>query len=282
MFIPIAVMQRTPLPKWSLYLLRQKLIIDFDRICIADSLTYTDASWIPVNPASATIVAYDWSYGEFGNGNDGVTRNPKYKYTDHGNKTVGLTVTTSQGCSHDTTKLIRVGPLPNVNFTWSKVCSGLEVTEFKDFTTTPLGYSQISHYQWNFGDGDILAFGPRNQNVPPGTHGGRTTGTFTNPNHDYNSFTTFNVQLTVNTEDGCTGTKANDVIILDYVTPTASGGYSTDFEIGSNPWVVSTTSSNSSWIYGPPTGNIIQPSAAGNYAWWTGNNSDSDPHVQHI
>ncbi len=78
----------------------------------------------------------------------------------------------------------------------------------------------------------------------------------------------------VNTEDGCTGTDQNAVIILDYVTPTASGGYSTDFETGSNPWVVATTSTSSSWIYGPPTGNIIQPATAGNKAWWTGNNPD--------
>ena len=205
-----------------------------------------------------------------------MTRNPQYQYTDHGNKTVGLTVTTSQGCSHSTTKLIRVGPLPNVDFNWSKVCSGLEVTEFRDLTTTPLNYSQLSEYQWNFGDGDILALGPKDQNVPPGTHGGRTTGTYNNPNHDYNSFTTFNVELTVETEDGCTGSKASDVIILDYVIPTASGGYETDFEIGSNPWVVSTNSVNPSWVYGPPTGNVIQASTPGNHAWWTGNNSDSD------
>jgi hypothetical protein len=253
-----------------------KAIIDFDRICVADSLTYTDASFIPINPSSATIVAYDWNYGEFGNGNDGVTRDPKYKYTDHGSKTVSLTVTTSEGCSHDTTRVIRVGPLPNVDFTWSKICSGLEVTEFKDFSTTPLNYSQINDYQWDFGDGDILGFGLRNQNVPGGTHGGRTTGTFNNPNHDYNSFTTFTVQLTVNTEDGCVGTKAHDVIILDYVTPTASGGYQTDFEIGSNPWVVSTTSVNPSWVYGPPAGNVIQEASPGNHAWWTGNNPDSE------
>jgi hypothetical protein len=251
-----------------------KAVIDFDRICIADSLTYTDASFIPVNPSGATIDAYDWSYGEFGNGNDGVTRNPKYKYSDHGLKTVSLTVTTSQGCSHDTTKTIRVGPLPDVNFTWSKVCSGLEVTEFKDATTTPGNFSPIREYEWNFGDGDILTFGPRAQNVPPGTHGGRTTGTYANPNHDYNSFTTFTVQLTVNTDDGCTGTKQNNVIILDYVTPTASGGYKTDFETGSNPWVIATSSTNPSWIYGPPNGNVIQPSAPGNNAWWTGSNAD--------
>ena len=221
-----------------------KAVIDFNRVCIVDSLTYTDASFILPNPSGATIDAYSWSYGEFGNGNDGVTRNPKYKYTIMAIRLSVLTVTTSQGCSHDTTRVIRVGPLPDVAFTWSKVCSGLEVTEFRDATSTIGNYSAITEYEWNFGDGDVLVFGPKDQNVPPATHGGRTTGTYTNPNHDYNSFTTFNVQLTVNTEDGCTGTKQNDVIILDYVTPTASGGYSTDFETGSNPWVVSTTSTN--------------------------------------
>jgi hypothetical protein len=249
-------------------------IIDFDRVCIADSLTYTDVSIIPINPDGATIESYDWSYGEFGNGNDGSTRNPKYKYADHGVKTVSLTVTTSQGCSHETTKDIRVGPLPEVEFTWSKVCSGLEVTEFKDATTTPGGFSAIQEYEWNFGDGDVLTFGPSGQPVPGGTHSGRTTGTYTDPNHNYNSFTTFNVQLTVKTEDGCTGTKTNGVIILDYITPSPSNGYKTDFETGSNPWVVSTTSTNPSWIYGPPAGNVIQPSAPNNNAWWTGDNAD--------
>ena len=262
------------LTKVATVLAAPKAVIDFGRVCIVDTLTYTDTSFIPVNPSGATIVAYNWSYGEFGNGNDGVTRNPKYKYNEHGNKTVVLGVTTSQGCSHDTTKVIRVGPLPDVAFTWSKVCSGLEVTEFRDATSTIGSYSAISEYEWNFGDGDILAFGPKDQNVPPATHGGRTNGTYTNPNHDYSSFTTFNVQLTVKTEDGCTETKQNEVIILDYITPTASGGYRTDFETGSNPWVVSTTSTNPSWIYGPPTGNVIQPSVPGNRAWWTGNNPD--------
>jgi hypothetical protein len=252
-----------------------KAVIDFDRVCIADSVTYTDNSNIPVNPSSATIVAYDWSYGEFGNGNDGVTRNPKYKYTDHGSKTVGLTVTTSQGCSHDTTRTIRVGPLPDVNFTWSKVCSGLEVTEFKDATTTPGGFSTIEEYEWDFGDGDVLPFGPSGQNVPAGTHGGRTTGTYTNPNHGYGTFSVFNVGLTVNTVDGCTGTKQNAVIILDYVTPSASGGYSTDFENGNDSWVSSAIASDTSWIFGIPNGNIIQPSAPNNRAWWTGANADS-------
>jgi hypothetical protein len=61
-----------------------KAVIDFDRVCVADSLVYTDASFIPINPSSATIDEYNWKYGEFGNGNDGVTRNPKYKYTDYG------------------------------------------------------------------------------------------------------------------------------------------------------------------------------------------------------
>jgi hypothetical protein len=251
-----------------------KAIIDFDRICIADELTYTDASTIPVNPSGATLVAFDWSYGEFGNGNDGVTRNPKYLYSDHGLKTVGLTVTTSQGCSHDTTKVIRVGPLPDVNFTWSKVCSGLEVTEFRDATTTPAGFSPVRDYQWNFGDGDVLAFGPKDQPVPGGTHGGRTAGTYTNPTHDFGTFQVFDVTLTLNTVDGCSGTKTNKVVILDYVTPTASGGYRNDFESGSD-WVPSAAASDTSWIYGIPTGNIIQPATPGNNAWWTGGNSDT-------
>ena len=181
-----------------------KAVIDFDRVCIVDSLTYTDASFIPLNSSGATIDAYRWSYGEFGNTNDGVTRNPKYKYTDHGNKTVGLTVTTSQGCSHDTTKVIRVGPLPDVDFTWSKVCSGLEVTEFRDATSTIGNYSAISEYEWNFGDGDVLGLvrkiktflRPRMVAVQRGHIQTRTMTTIRSPHSTFNSPSTRKMDVT--------------------------------------------------------------------------------------
>jgi hypothetical protein len=162
-----------------------------------------------------------------------------------------------------------------VDFTWSKVCSGLEATEFKDKTTMPGTFaSPIKEYEWDFGDGDVLAFGPRDQNVPVGTHSNRTSGTYTNPNHGFTQFQVYDVRLTVNTDDGCTGTKLNKVFILDYSIPTASNGYNTDFENG-NDWVASAISSDTSWVFGIPNGNIIQPSTPGNNAWWTGANQNS-------
>ena len=246
--------------------------ITISSICIESQVTFSDNSSIPNNTSGGNIISYEWIYGEGGNGNDGVTRNPVYQYQTPGLKTVTLTVTTDQGCANTDEQDLRVGPVPIVDFTSTKFCSGLETTEFKDATQTG-GFSSIVHYDWDFGDGDVIS-GPTGA---PVTTGGKNSGTYTDPNHRYDIFKVYDVLLTVQTNDGCTAAKKKKVFILDYNIPSPTAGYSTDFSSGPGSWVALTSTlpaSDTSWIFGPPTG-VVKPSAPGHNAWWTGKNQNS-------
>ncbi|WP_160143937.1 immunoglobulin domain-containing protein [Chryseolinea soli] len=248
--------------------------ITISSICIESQVTFSDNSSIPNNTSGGTIISYEWIYGEAGNGNDGVTRDPVYKYQTPGLKAVTLTVTTDQGCSNTDAQDLRVGPVPIVDFTSTKFCSGLETTEFRDATQTG-GFSSIVHYDWDFGDGDVIS-GPTGDPVPTG---GKNSGTYTDPNHRYDLFKVYDVQLTVQTNDGCTSAKKKKIFILDYNIPSPIAGYSTDFANGPGSWVAVTSgaqaASDTSWIFGPPNGNVIVPSSPGHNAWWTGKNNQT-------
>jgi PKD repeat protein len=249
-----------------------KAVITIDRTCVDQDLVFTEASTIPNNGSNGTISKYHWKLGEFGE--ERSIRNPVYAYEDSGNKTVELRVETDQGCFHDTTRIVRVGLEPQVDFIWKKICSGVETTEFQDVTVTS-EFSSIREYEWDFGDGDILPFGPSGDPVPSGTHGGATSGTYNDPNHKYDLFRVYDVKLTVHTNDGCTSSKTNKVYILDYSIPGPTSGYFTDFEAGPGTWVPIATESDTSWVFGSPAGNEINSAGSGSNAWWTGGNTNS-------
>ncbi|MBL0744322.1 immunoglobulin domain-containing protein [Chryseolinea lacunae] len=248
-----------------------KAIININNgTCIKDDVIFKDNSFIPLG----TTVTYAWTYGEGGNGNDGVSRDPSYRYQASGLKHVTLTVTTNQGCSNIAEQDIRIGPVPVVDFSSTKFCSGLETTEFKDATVTG-GFSTVADYSWNFGDGDVVAGAAG----APVTEGGNNSGTYTEPKHRYTQFKVYDVELTVTTNDGCTAARTKKIFILDYNIPSPTAGYSIDFANGPGSWVAVTTPSgtpsDTSWVFGPPNGNNIKPSAAGHNAWWTGGNPNA-------
>jgi hypothetical protein len=246
--------------------------ITITSVCIESQVTFSDNSSIPNNTSGGNIVSYAWIYGEGGNGNDGLTRNPVYQYQSPGLKIVTLTVTTDQGCSNTDEQDLRVGSVPIVDFSSTKFCSGLETTEFKDATQTG-GFSSIVHYDWDFGDGDVIG-GAAGLPVTP--TGGKNSGTYTDPKHRYDLFKVYDVLLTVLTNDGCTAAKKKKVFILDYNIPSPTAGYSTDFSSGPGSWIALTSTlpaSDTSWIFGPPNG-VVKPSAPGHNAWWTGKNAN--------
>ena len=63
----------------------------------------------------------------------------------------------------------------------------------------------ITTLDWNFGDLNLLS-GPPGGAVPPGTHGGNTSGTYSMPNHIYLSPSSYNASLKVTTAQGCSNT----------------------------------------------------------------------------
>ncbi|HET7178243.1 MAG TPA: T9SS type A sorting domain-containing protein, partial [Chryseosolibacter sp.] len=214
-----------------------------------------------------------------GNGNDGASRNPTYKYIAEGFKTLGLTVVTDQGCQHDTTRVIRVSNPPKPDFTWSKICVETETTEFKDLSDPGIG--NIIQYSWDFNDGDTLGYGVPTKVIPAGTHGDRTSNTYKDPYHRYSTFQVYNVNLSIRTDDGCENTVTKRIYILDYARPTPTKGYYENFEQGKGTWV-ETSSHNSpakagqySWVFGTPSGEEINSASSGVNAWWTGGNPNA-------
>ena len=250
-----------------------KAIIDVDNSCVSSVLNFTESSVITgSNPTGATLVAYNW---EFGNGIGSTTQEPSYQYPVHGNYNIVLQVTTSEGCKHDTLKAIRVGPTPSMNFSWSAFCNGND-TKFVDGTNP--GISTITSYTWEFNDGFTIT-GPAGGTVPVGTNGGRTSGTYANPSHRYDTFGQFDVKLTVSTNDGCVNDTTKRAFILSYGTPSPTAGYFENFEAGPGTWVGTradiSTPTDTSWVYGLPSGTIINSASSGANAWWTGRNTST-------
>ncbi|MBX2946931.1 MAG: PKD domain-containing protein [Cyclobacteriaceae bacterium] len=257
-----------------------KAIIDVTNSCITSDITFTESSFIPgTNPYGATISNYLW---EFGDGNGSTQQEPTYQYNTPLQYDVKLRVTTNEGCFRDTLKTIRVGPVPLMAFNWSEFCNGND-TKFVD-NSNP-GISTIDFYTWEFNDGFTVS-GPAGSPIPGGTNGGRTTGTFTNPNHRYDNFGQYDVRLTVETNDGCTNDLVRRVFIQSYGTPSPTTGYFEDFELSAGTWVATKANNGTqvadliitenSWVWTTPSGLIINSASGGSInAWWTGLNPGS-------
>jgi hypothetical protein len=248
-----------------------KALIGIDKACVVDEIVFSDSSKIKNNQSGATIVSWDWNYGD-GNGNDNtLTQNPHYIYGSFGTYNISLEVTTDQGCKHDTTGVIRVGRKPKVDFDATKICSG-DITKFRDRSNPFI--SQIVSYSWDFDDADTLGFGSTTKPVPPLKHDGRTTGTYKNPNHQYQNFQQYNITLKVRTDDNCESDTTKRIYILDYNAPQPTLAYSETFENGPGTWVKGDLGNSNSWLFTKPFGDVINEAASGDSAWWTGANID--------
>jgi PKD repeat protein len=264
------------------------VITNLTNNCISSAITFnSSASNVPPTPFPTTISGFNWN---FGNGTLSNLSNPLYQYATSGSYNVSLTVNTLQGCSSSTTLPIRVGDVPIVDFDWAAICTN-DFTNFKDLTN-PGSISTIDQYTWNFGDGFTLTTPPPPPNqtanlVPVGTHGGQTRGTYKDPLHNYASPGTYNVTLTVATNDGCTNSISQDVFILlagAAVAPDLASPYKSDFESNDGGWVseglrisapgsLPIVVSQNDWQWGAISGNAITSGYNGSArAWWTGRN----------
>ncbi len=229
-------------------------VIDVGNNCIEDVVTFTESSNIPNNLSGGTIIGWNWFFDEASNGSNGPVPEPQYSYLNPGTKNISLEVLTDQGCRNKAFKTIVIGKLPLPDFTWSSYCKG-DSTRFKDASGSEFGL--VDTYTWDFGDGqsDVVM----------------------NPVHQYATYGVYDVNLTVSTDAGCSSDTTKQVYIQDLKTPLRNAGYSIDFENGPETWVnvADGASVNNSWIFGTPTGDVINSANSGANAWWTGANADS-------
>lgn len=82
---------------------------------------------------------------------------------------------------------------PTADFTATEVCEG-EATQFTDLST-PVGSSNITQWEWNFGDGN--------------------TSSASNPSHTYNDDGTYSVTLKVTDSNGGSDQISKDIIVKE-------------------------------------------------------------------
>jgi gliding motility-associated-like protein len=151
-------------------------------VCEGNNVNFTSQS----NVATGTITNYNWNFGQ-GTSNQ---QNPSHLYNGANTYNVTLQVTTDNGCMADVTQPVTVHPVPVVDFSPNDVCLGTS-TVFSDLSQVASG--NIANWNWNFGNGN--------------------TSAQQSPSHTYGAIGTYQVTLTVNTNNGCTGTSTQSVVV---------------------------------------------------------------------
>lgn len=168
-----------------------------DSACLGSPTHFTDLSI----PNASAIASWLWNFGD---GSFSTFQNPIHTYSNWGSYTVSLSVTNSNGCTHDTIMSIFVNPQPVPAFNFSGNCAGL-VTSFSDLSSSAAGY--INSWLWEFGDG--------------------TSDTIQNPIHLYTEGGTFMVTLTITNSFGCQQSITQSVSIFN--PPTANFNFYSSF-----------------------------------------------------
>ena len=160
----------------------------FTGACLPSGTTqFTDQSSI----VTGNISQWLW---DFGDGNTSTQQSPVYNYTSTGPFNVNLTVTSANGCSDDSIRVMnKVYAQPTAAFSApAEVCYGTTIN-FTDQSSAP--NSSVAQWLWNFGDG--------------------TTSTQQNPSKTYTAANTYTVSLTIVSAANCSSTTMTKTVIVD-------------------------------------------------------------------
>lgn len=148
----------------------------FNNGCVETSILFT-------NTTAGPVIGYSW---DFGDTNVSSQTNGQNTYTGFGVYDVTLTASNAVGCNNSTTKLITIYSKPQPDFSIDLPpfsCSG-SPSQFNDLTPNPTD-SNLSGWTWSFGD-------PSNG-----------TSITRNPLYTYSNAGSYDVQLDVITNFGC-------------------------------------------------------------------------------
>ncbi len=163
-------------------------VFTFSNICLFDSALFTNASQ---NPTMGSIAGWSWNFGD-GSPLNTTAWNPGHMYAVPGNYTVTLITRSSNLACPDTLKdTVTASPIPAADFVFNNVCLN-QAINFYDSSYVSSG--NIAVRSWSFGDGTPL-------------------NTTQNPSHTYAAPGTYNVSLTVTTNNGCKDTITKSVVV---------------------------------------------------------------------
>lgn len=160
---------------------------------------------------TGSIDSFSWDFGD--NENDSVV-DPTHIYQNPGIYSVELEILTSNGCADDTTLQLEVYNLPVADFSTQNVCQ-VDTALLIENSSSLSG--DVVDWMWNLGDGDTAL-----------------VHTASNISHFYQADGTYDLQLIVNTEFGCSDTIQDSIIIFpvpttDFVFDTACFTHPTQF-----------------------------------------------------
>ena len=165
-----------------------------DASCAVDQITASNSIICQGDSAllSAPLGAADYLWS------NGATTQTTWVYSG-GTYSCTLTPFQGGGCSITLDINIDENPSPTASFVsnTNTVCAG-DTIHFTDSSTIPLP-GVITGYRWDFGDGIISPIGTGSISAVA-----NTTGTYLLPSHVYTSSGVYNVQLYVESADGCT------------------------------------------------------------------------------
>lgn len=152
-----------------------------ENICLGDSASFT-------NTTLGTSVAFQWSFGD---GFFSIAPNPKHLYLSPAQHTVQLISTNTFGCADTVTNSISIFEKPEADFDFSNLCLGNAIT-FINQSSISAG---TLNYNWDFGDGS--------QSIA------------VSPTKNFMTADTFSVQLIATSNQTCTDTSIQNVIIFE-------------------------------------------------------------------
>jgi PKD repeat protein len=158
----------------------------FADIVLGDTVVFHSLS-----VAGDSIISYSWTFGD---GKTSTAKDPVHKYSNAGNDTVCLTITTKSGCTSNYCSVVTIAAASCQAY-FTATVSG-DTATFYNFSLAAPGDSIIS-YTWEFGDG--------------------TTGNTKDPMHKYKKIGMDTVCLTIKTESGCTSSYCREIIVTGIV-----------------------------------------------------------------
>lgn len=155
--------------------------------CEGQGTEFTDLS----NVSSGAVVGWEWLFG------DGspieYQQNPSHTYAALGDYDVMLIAQTDVGCRDTVMGSVSVNPTPAVSINATDACAGDAVSFIN--STVPNDNS-ITQWNWQFGDGN--------------------SSDENEPQHNYTTIGSFDVQLTATSDSGCVGAGTTQVEIYPY------------------------------------------------------------------
>jgi gliding motility-associated-like protein len=176
--------------------------------CETQSILFTDAS----QANEGTITQWAWDFGDAANStttnpNTSITQNPQHVFKTAGTYTVGLTVTSSTGCTSFITNQVIVHPQPQVDFVPPDVCISDAFAVFKNTSTIADGTEADFEYTWDFGDKNATTANNASKAI--------------NPKHTYTEANVYTATLTVKSKYGCEVTTSH-TFTVNGATPKAA------------------------------------------------------------